>query len=153
MLYVVVRDRRTILRGAAVASVASGLPSAAYALLRGRDPRSEGVIATRAIGTLVWPGEPGLARGAIAHGVISLAVGGVLGITLPRRRSIAWGALAGLAIGWLNLAVIARRRYPAIAALPLGPQLADNAAFGAIFAAAARPSAGITRRRAAALLH
>lgn len=147
MLYVVVRDRRTILRGAAVASVASGLPSGAYALLHGRNPRSQGVIATRAIGTLVWPGEPGLVRGAIAHGVISLAVGAALGVTLPRRHSIVWGALGGLGIGWLNLAVIARRRYPAIAALPLGPQLADNAAFGAIFAAVARPSAAITQHR------
>ena len=135
----VVRDRRAILRGAAVASVASGMPSSAYALLHGRDPRAQGVAATRAIGTLVWPGEPGLVRGALAHGAISLAIGGVLGVTLPRRRSVAWGALAGLAIGWVNLGVIAPQRYPAIASLPLGPQLADNVAFGAIFAAAAGP--------------
>jgi hypothetical protein len=133
-----VRDRRAILRGAAVASVASGVPSGACALLRGRDPRAEEVTATRAIGTLVWPGTPGFVRGVLAHGAVSLAVGGVLGVTLPRRRSVGWGALAGLAIGWVNLAVIAPRRYPAIASLPLGPQLADNAAFGAIFAAAAR---------------
>lgn len=120
--------------------MASGLPSSAYALLRGRDPRLQGLTATRAIGTLVWPGVPGLARGALAHGGVSLVVGGALGVMLPRRWSIAWGALAGLAIGWVNLAVIAPRRYPAIASLPLGPQLADNAAFGAIFAAVARPS-------------
>jgi hypothetical protein len=137
MLCAVVRDRRAILQGAAVASVASGVPSSAYALLRGRDPRAEGLTATRAIGTLVWPGTPGLARGALAHGAVSFAVGGALGVTLPRRWSVAWGALAGLAIGWVNLAVIAPRRYPAIASLPLGPQLADNAAFGAIFAAVA----------------
>ncbi len=134
-----VRDRRAILRGAAIASVASGAPSSAYALLRGHDPLRQGLTATRAIGTLVWPGTPGLVRGALAHGAISLAVGGALGITLPRRRSVACGALAGLAIGWVNLAVIAPRRYPAIASLPLGPQLADNVAFGAIFAAVARP--------------
>jgi hypothetical protein len=85
----------------------------------------------------VAPGSPGLIRGALAHGVISLAVGGGLGVALPRRRSVAWGAVAGLTIGWVNLAIIARRRYPAIAALPLGPQLADNVAFGAIFAAVA----------------
>ena len=138
MLWVVVRDRRAILQGAAVASVVSGVPSSACALVRGRDPRAEGVTATRAIGTLVWPGTPGLVRGMLAHGAVSLAIGGVLGVTLPRRQSVVWGALAGLAIGWVNLAVIAPRRYPAIASLPLGPQLADNAAFGAIFAATAR---------------
>ena len=141
------RDRRAILRGAAVASVASGVPSSAYALLRGRDPRAQGVAATRAIGTLVWPGAPGLVRGALAHGGVSLAVGGALGVTLPRRWSVVWGALAGLAIGWVNLAVIAPRRYPAIAALPLGPQLADNAAFGAIFAAVARATCAEKTRR------
>jgi hypothetical protein len=146
MLGAVVRDRWAILRGAAVASVASGVPSSAYALLRGRDPRAQGLTATRAIGTLVWPGEPGLVRGALVHGAVSLAVGGALGVTLPRRRSVAWGALAGVAIGWVNLVVIAPRRYPAIASLPLGPQLADNAAFGAIFAAAARPGRAIAGR-------
>jgi hypothetical protein len=139
ILCVVVRERRAILRGAAVASVASGVPSSAYALLHGRDPLAQGLAATRAIGTLVRPGTPGLLRGALAHGAISLVVGGALGVTLPRRYSITWGALAGLAIGWVNLGVIASRRYPAIASLPLGPQLADNAAFGAIFAAVARP--------------
>jgi hypothetical protein len=121
--------------------VASGVPSSAYALLGRGDPVAQGVAATRAIGTLVWPGTPGLLRGALAHGAVSLAVGGVLGVTLPRRRSVSWGALAGLTIGWVNLAVIAPRRYPAIASLPLAPQLVDNAAFGAIFAAVARGAA------------
>lgn len=132
-----VREPRAILRGIAVASVMSGLPSSIDALRRGRDPRIEGLAATRAIGTMVWPGEPGLVRGALAHGAISLLVGALLGVALPRRHAVAWGALAGLVVGWMNLRVIAPRRYPAIAALPFGPQLADNVAFGAIFAAAA----------------
>jgi hypothetical protein len=139
MLAAVNRRRAAILEGAAVAAVLSGAPSTAWALAHG-SPRSAidgGLEATRAIGTLVWPGSPGIIRGAVAHGAISLAVGGALGLTLPRERSVAWGAVAGLAVGWVNLAVIARRRYPAIAVLPLGPQLADNAAFGAIFAAVA----------------
>jgi hypothetical protein len=37
ILCAVVRERRVILRGAAVASVAGGVPSSAYALLRGRE--------------------------------------------------------------------------------------------------------------------
>ena len=137
MLSAVVRRRRQILRAAAVAAVASGAPSSTWALACGCDPLAAGTTATRAIGTLVPPGSPGLIRGALAHGAISLAVGGALGVALPRRHSVAWGAFAGLGIGWVNLAVVARRRYPSIAALPLAPQLADNAAFGAIFAAVA----------------
>jgi hypothetical protein len=132
----VIRRRAAILQGAAVAAVLSGAPSTTWAVAHG-SPRSAidgGLEATRAIGTLVWPGTPGLVRGALAHGAISLAVGGGLGVTLPRERSVVWGASGSAAIGWVNLAVIARRRYPAIAALPLAPQLADNAAFGAIFA-------------------
>jgi len=100
------------------------------ALTGGRD-------ATRTIGTLVPPGRPGLLRGAVVHLAISVAVAELLGALLPRERSVAWGLAAGLGVGWVNLAVIAPRRFPAIAALPLAPQLADNAAFGAVFAAVA----------------
>jgi hypothetical protein len=98
---------------------------------------SSGVEATRAIGVLVPPGGPSVWRGALAHVVISLTVGEALGAALPARRSVAWGGLAGLAVGWVNLALIARRWFPELAALPLGPQLADNAAFGAVFAVVA----------------
>jgi len=41
---------------------------------------------------------------------------------------------AGLAIAWLDLG-IARRRFPAIAALRQGPQVADHVAFGAVVGA------------------
>jgi hypothetical protein len=69
--------------------------------------------------------------------LISIIVGEALGATLPARRSVRWGALAGVVVGWVNLAVLARRAFPELASLPLGPQLADNAAFGAVFAAVA----------------
>ena len=55
----------------------------------------------------------------------------VLVVALPRRRTVAWGAAAGLAIGVADLAV-ADRRFPAIAVLPRLPQLADHLAFGAL---------------------
>jgi hypothetical protein len=93
--------------------------------------------ATRAIATLVPGGRPGLVRGAVMHGVISVTVAEALAAALPRERSVRWGAVAGFGVGVLNLGVIARRRYPALAALPLGAQLADNVAFGAVFAAVA----------------
>jgi hypothetical protein len=145
------RDQRRILEGAAVAAVLSGTPSSLHAVIGGSPTAAlrQGLAATRAIGTLVAPGRPGVVRGAVVHLAISLGVGELLGATLPRRGSIAAGAAAGAGIGWLNLAVIARRRYPALAALPLGPQLADNAAFGAVFAAVAdrQPSSPAARHR------
>jgi hypothetical protein len=131
-----VRSQRRILEGAAVASVLSGAPSVVCALAGGSPGAawSYGVRATRAIGTLMPPGRPSLARGAVVHGAISLAVGEALGAALPRSHSVGWGAVGGLAVGWINLGIVARRRYPELAALALGPQLADNAAFGAVFA-------------------
>jgi hypothetical protein len=133
------RTQRRILEAAGVASLVSGAPSTVWTTARsspGAALRS-GLEATRAIGTLIPPGRPSLWRGALGHAVISLAVGEALGATLPARRPVIWGALAGLAVGWVNLGVLARRAFPELAALPLGPQLADNAAFGAVFAAVA----------------
>jgi hypothetical protein len=126
-------------QAAGVASVLSGAPSTALAISRGGvgEALAGGREATRTIGTLVPPGRPGLLRGAVVHLAISVAVAELLAALLPRERSVAWGLAAGLGVGWVNLAVIAPRRFPAIAALPLAPQLADNAAFGAVFAAVA----------------
>jgi hypothetical protein len=133
------RSQRRVLEGAAVAAVLSGAPSVAHALATGtiRSAFTYSIDATRAIGTLVPPGRPGLARGAAGHTVISLVVAEAFAVTLPRKRSIAWGGLAGLAVGVVNIGVIARRRFPAIAAFRLGSQIADNVAFGALFAAVA----------------
>ena len=78
-------------------------------------------------------GGGGFTRGAIVHVGISVACGEVLARTLPRRRSIAWGAAAGLAIGVVNVGLIGRR-FPAINSLPVMPQIADNVAFGTLFA-------------------
>jgi hypothetical protein len=133
------RDRKRVTEATVVAATFSGAPSTLHALLTGGDLRSaiEYVHdATSAIGTLVPPGRPGFVRGAIVHVAISAACGEVLARGLPRRHSVAWGAAAGLVIGVINLGVIGRR-FSAIRALPLVPGLADNAAFGALFAVVA----------------
>ena len=120
-----------------MAGVASGLPSTVQAFARTRSIRaaSDYVFdATARVGVLVPPFRRGLARGAAAHAAISLLVAEALGLTLPRRRSVAWGAGAGLIIGILSVGVIGRR-IPVIAALPRGPQVADNVAFAMVFAA------------------
>jgi hypothetical protein len=125
---------RVGLRAGAVAAVLSGAPSTVHALATGRSP----VEATRAAGTLLLPDDAapaGLAAaGVLAHGAISLGWGVVLAAVLPRRRTVVWGALAGLAIAGLDLGVLGRR-WPRIRALPTVPQVADHVAFGALVGA------------------
>ena len=114
----------------AVAAAFSGAPSTAWALARGNDP----LAAARAAGTLV-PGQrhrPNLLGGVAAHLAISAVWTSAFAVAGRRWRwNAASGAVAGLAIAALDLGVVGRR-YPAIAALALGPQLADHAAFGAL---------------------
>jgi hypothetical protein len=114
------------------ATALSGAPSTAVALVRG------GVLdAPRAAGTL-WPGRrdrPGLLAGAAAHVAVSAWWVAVLEPPLRRLRPVpaaVAGAVAGAGIAALDLDVIAHRRYPAIRALPQGPQWVDHLAFGAI---------------------
>jgi hypothetical protein len=54
---------------------------------------------------------------------------------LPRRRTIAYATLAGLAIAALDLGAVGRR-VPRIRALPLLPQVLDHVAYGATVGAA-----------------
>lgn len=130
------RERRRIVEATAAAALLSAAPSTLASLRRHRAVAAVGgdlLDATRAAGTLLPPGNPSAVRGAIVHVGVSLACGELLGRMLPMGRSVGWGAGAGLAIGLLNLVVVGRR-YPAIRALPLAPQLADNVAFGVVFA-------------------
>jgi hypothetical protein len=133
------RDQRRVLEGAAVASLLSGAPSVTTALARGsvRSAIAYAIDATRAVGTIAPSGRPGFVRGAAIHTVISVAAAEVLAFTLPRDHAVAWGAVGGLLLGVINVGVIARRRYPAIAELALAPQIADNIAFGVVFAVVA----------------
>ena len=120
-----------VLRAAAWAAALSGIPSTAHALAIGRDP----LEAAYAAGSIVLPGETSparlLAAGVTAHLAISL--GWTVALDRAGVRSAGRGALAGLAIGAFDLGLLGRR-MPRIRALPLLPQLADHAAFGAIAA-------------------
>jgi hypothetical protein len=124
-------DLRAGLRAGVVAGVLSGAPSTVHALATGRSP----IDALRAAGTLLVgehaPPRAQAAAGVVAHGTISLGWGVVLAAVLPRRRTVVWGALAGLAVAGLDLAVLGRR-WPRIRALPTLPQVADHVAFGAL---------------------
>ena len=118
-----------VIRTAAWAAALSGIPSTVHALATGRDPFE----ATRAAGTILLPRETRprrlLAAAVPVHLGISLAWTVVL--DLAGVRGARRGAAAGLAIALLDLGS-AKRLFPRIRELPIGPQLADHAAFGAI---------------------
>jgi hypothetical protein len=113
-----------------VGAVLSGAPSTAITLARGEDV----LDGARAAGAILLRGErrtPVLLAAAVpVHLALSLGWAVVLGAVLPRRHTVAWGAVAGAAIAALDLGVIGRR-IPAIAALPQARQWADHLAYGA----------------------
>jgi hypothetical protein len=128
--------RRRLLEGiraGAIGGVLGGVPSTVYAVTTGRSPFES----LYAAGTLLAPRDAPRTRlalsGIVAHEVISFGWGAVLGVVLP-RRSIASGAVAGLAIAALDLGLVGRR-YPRIAALPRWPQVADHVAYGIVVGA------------------
>ena len=117
-------------RAGAVAAMVSGIPSTVHALLTGGDL----LAATRAAGTLLpgRRGRPGVAAGLIAHLAVSAVWTCVLAAAARRHRlGAGGGAVAGLAIAALDLG-IAARAYPAVRALPRGPQILDHLVFGAV---------------------
>lgn len=120
------------LRAATWAAALSGIPSTAHALATGRDP----LEATLAAGSILLPRQT--RRGILLAAAVPVHLAASLGwvVVLDRAgiRGMRRGAVAGLAIAALDLGV-ASRRFPRIRALPLGPQLADHAVFGAIVGA------------------
>ena len=119
----------TGLRAGLVAAVVSGAPSTVHAALTRQDP----LEATRAAGAMLLPGEtrtaPLLAAAVPVHLALSLGWGVVLAAVLPRRRTTAWGALAGLAIAAVDLNVPGRRTAR-VRDLRTAPQVADHLAYG-----------------------
>jgi hypothetical protein len=132
------RPERRVLEATVAASLLGAAPSLLSSVRRDgvRQSWRYGVGATRAIATLVPPGRPDVLVGAATHFGISAVFGQVLGRLLPLRRSAFWGAAGGAAMGLIGAGVVGRR-FPAIRALPFGRQLADNIAFGIIFAVVA----------------
>ena len=116
-------------RAAACAALLSGAPSTLHALATGRDP----LAATVAAGSILLPGDTRRARLVAAAVPVHLALSLGWAVALDRGgvRGAGRGALAGLAIGIVDLS-IAARTLPRIHALPLLPQLADHVAYGAV---------------------
>lgn len=125
-----------MVQAAVLAGLLSGAPSTVHALARRRSL----LASTRAAGTLL--GRPTLVRGLAAHAAVSIGWTAVLAMTLPRRHTVVAGVAAGGVIAALDLGIVARR-FPAIRGLPVGPQVLDHLAFGAVVGAVlARGSSG-----------
>ena len=124
------RELADALVAGVVAAAVSGAPSTLYALATRRDP----LEATLAAGSVMLPRERRrlllFLAAAPVHLSISLFWSLVLARALPRTRPVAVGAAAGVAIAAIDLGVIGRR-FPRVRALPLLPQLADHALYGA----------------------
>ena len=120
-----------------VAAIVSGAPSTVHALARRRDPFE----AALAAGSMLLHRERRRGRLLVAavpvHLALSVGWGVVLSCVLRERRAIPAGAAAGLAIAALDLGLVARL-FPRVRALPLGPQLADHAVYGAAVGAVLR---------------
>ena len=124
------RTLRDALAAGAAAAILSGAPSTVHAVATGRDP----LEAALAAGSIVCAGERRRGRLLVAavpvHLALSLGWSLVLAAVLPRRRTVACGALAGLCIAALDLGLIGRR-FDRIRALPQLAQVADHLAYGA----------------------
>ncbi|HSZ37764.1 MAG TPA: hypothetical protein VK773_11795 [Acidimicrobiales bacterium] len=136
------RSQRRIFEATLAASLLGAAPSLLYGVQRDgvRGTWRYGLRATRAVATMVPLGQSSLIVGAATHFALSAFFGQALGRLLPTRRSVLWGAATGAAMGALGPGVVGRR-FPAIRELPFGRQLADNIAFGVVFAVVAdRPT-------------
>jgi hypothetical protein len=134
-----------VLAAGLVGAIVSGFPSTLWTLVERGDP-AEGA---RALGRVLLPREERtvvlLAAGAPVHLALSLGWAGVLAALLPPRAEPLTGALGGLAIAALDLAVLGRL-FPPIRALPQGRQWADHVAFGLSVGAVLRATRPAGRR-------
>ena len=136
------------LAAGAAGAVLGGVPSTVHALLVTGKP----LEAVLAAGSLLLREDERQGRLLLAalpvHLAVSLAWGLVLAATLPRRRTVASGLTAGLAIAAFDLGVIGRR-FPRVRALPLLPQVADHLAYAGSAAAVVTYRRARRRRRRA----
>lgn len=121
------------LRAVFPAAVLSGLPSTLYARATGKDPLEASVAA----GSIILPSKSRrlrlLAAAVPVHLSLSLFWSLLLAALLPRKRPIAEGAIAGVAIAAIDLGTVGRR-YPLIRGLDPLPQVADHVAVGVVVA-------------------
>jgi hypothetical protein len=121
---------RDLLLAWLVATVFSGLPSTLHALATDADA----LEATRAAGAMLLPGATDTATlflaAAVVHPLVSLFWTVVFGFLLPTRHPVAGAVIGSAAVALLDLRGIAPLFFPAVAALPFWPQVADHLMWG-----------------------
>ena len=125
--------RNTVI-AAALAGILSGIPSTVWAFVAGTDPWEATIAAGAVVVGTDAPFASLISAATVVHGSMSLFWAGVLCASLPRRRPIAWGVIAGALIAVLDILIIGRF-LPAIRDLAFLPQLADHLMFGAVVGA------------------
>jgi hypothetical protein len=117
------------------AAALGGIPSTVWALATGGDP----LEAARAAGAMLVSPAGGEGRLLTAAVLVHLAVNffwaAPMVALLPSRHFLAASIAAALAIGVLDLRVIARFFFPEVHALAFWPQMADHLAWGATLGA------------------
>jgi hypothetical protein len=125
---------RTTLVAAMLAGILSGIPSTLWALITGGNVWE----ATRAAGAILIGTDASFAElfaaATVVHGTMSVFWAGVLSATLPKRRPVIGGMVAGALIAVLDILLIGQL-FPSIRGLAFLPQLADHMMFGAVVGA------------------
>jgi hypothetical protein len=115
-----------------MATIFSGLPSTAYALLIGANP----LEATWAAGGMLLPMSAQPAQLFMAAAVVHCSVSAfwtvVFGALLPRRHVVFWALAGSAAVALLDLRLVAPLLFPSVAALAFWPQFADHLMWGAL---------------------
>ena len=120
-----------LLIAGSAATLLSGLPSTLYAFSRNEDISE----AMRAAGAMLIPPGSSLLElfeaAAVVHVAVSFFWAALLVRLLPRRHVVLAAIAAAIAIGVLDLRVIAPLLFPEVARLAFWPQMADHVMWGA----------------------
>ncbi|HEX2828658.1 MAG TPA: hypothetical protein VHP37_20050 [Burkholderiales bacterium] len=119
-----------LLLAGTAATLFSGLPSTLYAFVRHEDISE----ATRAAGAMLISPASSLLQlfeaAAVVHVAVSFFWAALLVRFLPRRHVVAGAVAAAIAIGIVDLRVIAPLLFPEVARLAFWPQMADHVMWG-----------------------
>jgi hypothetical protein len=129
-----------------VATVFSGLPSTAYALLIGANPLEATLAAGGMLLPMSAPPVQLFMAAAVVHCSVSAFWAAVFGALLPRHHVVVWALAGSAVVAVLDLRLIAPLIFPSVAALDFWPQFADHLMWGALLGGTlklrpARPSA------------
>ncbi|NML18740.1 hypothetical protein HHL10_27605 [Azohydromonas sp. G-1-1-14] len=132
-----------------IATVFSGIPSTAYALLTDADPMEATWAAGGMLLSMSAPPVQLFMAAGVAHGTVSAFWTLVFSRLLPRRHVLPWALAGSAAVALLDLRLIAPPLFPSVAALAFWPQFADHLMWGALLGGTLRWRLARASRRGA----